>query len=463
MPGLNSIYNEYGKNQNTLLLFETNFPDSKSSFASWCEDKGVQYGAISKDEGGQAFNIALDNNNYGNPKYLIHPDRTFEKITSSVQATLDAANVSKDGLVDDDTEDPTVSLTSSLGGKTYTAGENISLEWTASDNEGVASIKLEYYDGSWNEIATLTGDKTSYTWTTPSEEILGCKVRVTASDAANNSAADESGTFDVTIVVDTTDPSMNLLVFTSMYPLVDDFGSKVDTTDGFTTDDGVQVDFEIASSDSANDKWTWGSILSELPPLSTMVGVNYIKVTYTANEDISLVLQQEGLIESGESYRATLKKSTTPKTVLLKVDADTFKKPEWSSATTALDLEKVSAISFETKAKYSGGDYSIGINEIILYGYQGSENVVNTAFNISTHSISISSMQNGLKLFMPATQEASIKIVGTNGRVVHSVNSEIFSAGFHTLPLPTAMAKGVYLVVCNSGLTEHVQKITIGK
>lgn len=460
MPGLNKINATYGSNKNTLLMFETNFYDSKSSFASWCQTKGVKYGAIAKSEGGADFNVKLKNGSAGNPKYLIHPDSTFEKVIN-VQAALDAANVSKDPIGGDDDVDPVVSLMTDHDGKEYIAGETVQIGWNASDNKGVTGIKLEYYDGSWQEITSLDGSKVNYDWSTLEKAIDECQIRVTATDAANNSATATSGKFMLKVVIDTTDPSPDLLSFTSMYPICDEFGSTIDTSDGFATDEMVSADFTIAASDSAKDEWTWGSIISELPKGSTLNNTKHIKVTYASNENMSLILQDPELSKTGESFKTTLAKSANPKTVVLKLDANTFKKPEWSSNAASLDLTKVTAIAFETAAPYGGAEYSIRIEEIVLYGYEGAITPILSEKIKGSTSVQCQVVKNRVELMLSSAQEGRLSILAPNGKAIYTSPQRVFTAGANSLRLPTNLAEGVYFTLFQSGTEQIVTRFII--
>lgn len=92
MPGLNTTWAKYGCEKcdtYKLLVLSVNFSDSKSAFASWIDQQNCTHPCVAKEEGGSEFNINLDNNNYGGPKYLIKPDKTFK--TSPTASEIDDA------------------------------------------------------------------------------------------------------------------------------------------------------------------------------------------------------------------------------------------------------------------------------------------------------------------------------------------------------------------------------------
>ncbi|MFN8589017.1 MAG: T9SS type A sorting domain-containing protein [Candidatus Eisenbacteria bacterium] len=88
---------------------------------------------------------------------------------------------------------PTVSLTAPANGTTWKAVSTQSITWTASDNVGVAAVDLAYStDGGAtypNSIATNLANSGSYNWTVPNLSSTTMRVRVTARDAAGNSAS----------------------------------------------------------------------------------------------------------------------------------------------------------------------------------------------------------------------------------------------------------------------------------
>lgn len=97
-----------------------------------------------------------------------------------------------------DTTAPQVLLNSQNSGGSFQAGSIQVITWTATDNTTPANsigIKLEYsVDGSatWEAITLSTENDGAYLWTVPNEVSPNCLVRVTASDAVNNSGSDIS-------------------------------------------------------------------------------------------------------------------------------------------------------------------------------------------------------------------------------------------------------------------------------
>jgi subtilisin family serine protease len=88
---------------------------------------------------------------------------------------------------------PTVALTAPAGGEDWKAGASHAITWTATDNEAVASVDLAYStDGGAtypNAIASGIANSSSYAWSVPDVPTTTARVRVTARDAAGNTAS----------------------------------------------------------------------------------------------------------------------------------------------------------------------------------------------------------------------------------------------------------------------------------
>jgi hypothetical protein len=96
VPGLNATWAKYGCEKcdtYKLLVLSVNFSDSKSAFTSWISQQNATHPCVAKEEGGREFNIELENNNYGGPKYLIKPDKTFKKYPTTSEIDNAGGNV----------------------------------------------------------------------------------------------------------------------------------------------------------------------------------------------------------------------------------------------------------------------------------------------------------------------------------------------------------------------------------
>jgi hypothetical protein len=95
-----------------------------------------------------------------------------------------------------DTQAPSVTVTSPDGGESHTIGDFVNLTWTATDNVGVFGVDLELSRngaaGPFESIATGVANSGSVSWQVTGPATTNARLRVTARDAAANSAQDLS-------------------------------------------------------------------------------------------------------------------------------------------------------------------------------------------------------------------------------------------------------------------------------
>ncbi|MEZ5064302.1 MAG: hypothetical protein R3B81_06175 [bacterium] len=95
-----------------------------------------------------------------------------------------------------DVQPPTVAVVSPNGGEIWNATSVHTIRWTATDNAAVDSVSVDYSlngpSGPWLVIQHGAADADSVEWTVPDVGTESALVRVTAFDAASNSAEDLS-------------------------------------------------------------------------------------------------------------------------------------------------------------------------------------------------------------------------------------------------------------------------------
>ncbi len=106
------------------------------------------------------------------------------------------ADISDGNFAIVDASAPIVSVVSPDGGEAWAAGSVHDITWSATDNIGVVSHKLEYSTDSgfsWLSIADWTaGNPGNYSWTVPDTPSPQCRVKVSCRDEALNSGEDIS-------------------------------------------------------------------------------------------------------------------------------------------------------------------------------------------------------------------------------------------------------------------------------
>lgn len=126
---------------------------------------------------------------------------------------------------------PFVSLTSPMGGEHFTVGNIIRIQWSASDDKGIQSQKVEFSpDGTtFSQIATLDGNARSYDWKVPGWPTTAARIRVTVLDGVNLpvSSVTRSAFEIVNGPPDTTPPSVTLLSHNGVDPVGGGLASSI--------------------------------------------------------------------------------------------------------------------------------------------------------------------------------------------------------------------------------------------
>lgn len=155
------------------------------------------------------------------------------------------------GLVD---SPPSVSLTTPAGGEHLTVGSTIRIQWSASDDKGIQSQKVEFSpDGvSFSPIALLDGNARSYDWRVPGWPTTAARIRVTVLDGVNLpvSAMDATPFEIVNGPPDTTPPTVTLLSHNGTDPVGGGLTSSIKWREGDNV--GVLRRVIEISSDNGN-------------------------------------------------------------------------------------------------------------------------------------------------------------------------------------------------------------------
>ena len=109
---------------------------------------------------------------------------------------------------------PSVNTTAPAGGERFTVGNTIRIQWTASDDKGIQSQRVEFSpDGvSFSTIATPAASVRSFDWKVPGWPTSNARVRVTALDGVNLPVSSVSASFEIINgPPDTSPPSVTLL------------------------------------------------------------------------------------------------------------------------------------------------------------------------------------------------------------------------------------------------------------
>jgi len=112
-----------------------------------------------------------------------------------------------------DVTPPSVTVLSPNGGEEWPAGSTRSIEWVASDANGVDSVRIYYSTdagSNYSLISSGEANDSSYAWVVPEDLSDACLVRVEAYDRSGL-AGEDAGDALFSIVADTTGPSVTVL------------------------------------------------------------------------------------------------------------------------------------------------------------------------------------------------------------------------------------------------------------
>ena len=155
------------------------------------------------------------------------------------------------------------------------------------------------------------------------------------------------------------------------YPTCDNFGSFVDTSNGFYIDDTISVHFGLSAKQDGKD-WPYIELVREFS--EPIVGTDSIQLTYRCDKDVIVKLYQTDLgdegLQSYALYQYIVPRSKTWKTVTIAVKD--FREPDWAdsaSRAVKLNLDNVTGIYFTPNVSDEvGGEAKLEISELYLIG-----------------------------------------------------------------------------------------------
>lgn len=195
---------------------------------------------------------------------------------------------------------PTLNLTSLTGGEFLLGGQTAALTWSASDdNWGSATpIAIEYTTNgtSWISITTGTANTGSYNWTAPAIDSSTVKIRITATDASNSVAQDESST---NLTIDSTAPLVTLTNFNGGELLAGGQTYNITWSASDTNMSATPIDLAISTDSGA----TWNPLATnELNDgtyawVAPSIDSNTVRLRITATDSVGLIDTTESLAD----------------------------------------------------------------------------------------------------------------------------------------------------------------------
>jgi hypothetical protein len=264
-----------------------------------------------------------------------------------------------------------------------------------------------------------------------------------------------------TNIIDTTNPSENLITIAGWEADADAFGSTVDTGSAIINSGVMKVSFNQVAQPN-DTTWPWVSVTAYTDQNGKFDNVKWIKLTYKCDKGVIVSLPQPPLSDEGSSYQIQIPASGTWKTELLKV-AD-FKQPAWVTIPTPLNLSIIHDVMFEPVIDdVTGGTATLEINNLILYGYEGPVPVVNSSIRTVGNGLTIRKVTpRSVKVSVPENGQYSLSIFTVNGRQIAVYGNRYFTEGAHSIAWNGhAAGAQVYLITLQGANERVVRKAVV--
>lgn len=310
--------------------------------------------------------------------------------SSSTKITMPSANTTITATYKDKPVDTyTLTVESGTGSGDYESGVEVDI----SANSPSSGKVFDKWIGSVANIEDVNSSSTKLTM--PSENI----------------------TVTATYKDETVDPiDDNYLKETVWESEIDGHGSSIDLDTSDLSNKGFSAKLYLKPTVDTN--YTWSKV-------SGYGGGNFSNITeisilYTSDKDFNIILEQDGLSESGTAYEY---KVTAADKKQIKIAVTDFKQPSWVDSEPdlqkPLDLSKVLGISFA--AIEEDAEINIAIEKINLKGYEGTPiiNMMSGAAKLKNFAIQNINKEN-MVLTVGETGLYKISVFSISGRLLFS-------------------------------------------
>lgn len=332
---------------------------------------------------------------------------------------------------DDDPVTFLLTVTDGTGAGHYISGKEVAIV----ANSAPDGKEFSHWSGGEGTVADSTLRETTVTM--PSKNLI---ITATYSDVE---------------IIDTTNLSVNLLIWAGWEAMADTYGSAstVDTTKA--VEGIVSGTIETVADNAEDSEYSWAKVSAFFE--AAMDTVSLIKISYSADSDMKIVLDQEILADNGAAYYANLPKGDNQTRYLPIKD---FTQNQWEGFPDSLkldsDLKKVGSVSFEGKDR---GTVNFSITELKFTNFEVAvDNIVQ--MKIGSENLTISEVSKGsMSLSVPSTDIYNTTIYGVNGRVLYKKN-HLLRKGARKITFN--LSQGIHLISIRSS-TKSVTKKSLLK
>jgi hypothetical protein len=279
------------------------------------------------------------------------------------------------------------------------AESEYTVRWESEGDIENVHIEWGHAEGDWSTVESSAPNSGTYTWSVPDTSHAQCALRISDVDGdvsdqveyfsiiqkpsisvpelvidtslRNNEEAyydldiDNVGRGVLNVSLSQTSSPSDLIEAAGWSADADDFGSEIDTAGGIIQNGTASMGYTIVEQPD-DESWPWAIMTASLG--QDFTGLERIEISYTSDHEVSLLLDQTGLSESGTSHRAVLPPSASVKDTVLSVPGD-FSQPEWVEETTPLDLSEVESASFSISPEYTSA--TVGDIEVSSLSFDG--------------------------------------------------------------------------------------------
>ncbi|KMQ50237.1 exported hypothetical protein [Chitinispirillum alkaliphilum] len=272
------------------------------------------------------------------------------------------------------------------------------------------------------------------------------------------------GNFELTAnfdtLIDTTNPSSNLLALMHWRVNYDTLGSSADTGTSLRCSEGVKVTLNRARQPDGN-LWPWTNLTGSLGR-TNLENVTAIKLVYSSDLPLDIQLPMSSLIASGKTHSYTAP-ATGNSFDTIYLSLEQFIQEKWVEDPVKLDRKGINSFAFSINypdyTKYQSS--VIQIRELVMYNWDGIVNVVNKNAGQMMKLAAKNLTRSAIRFSAPEGY-CRIVLYSLNGRKIAVINNGFLEAGIHEVGIRHLnLSAGTVLVRITSENETIVSRMTV--
>lgn len=293
---------------------------------------------------------------------------------------------------------PTAEIHRPNGGEVFSVGATDTIIWSASDNIGVDSIALEYsINGGtdWIYVASPPSQDTLIEWTIPPTPSTECLMKVKAFDSSLNMGEDISD---------------------SLFQIIDDSPPQV-----------------TVIVPNGGEYWVWNEVRDIRWDSEDNVGIDSFNISLSLDGGATFPMDIAHIIGNDSVYQWIV--------------------PETTSTQCIMKIEGYDGVG------YMASDESDSVFTIAETGVQHTKKELPTVTMLN--GITPNPFHNRVRISFQIAHKTSVsaKFYDIRGRVVETIEEEIYSPGYYSVELVKSLPSGIYFAKVTAGKKNWIKKI----